>query len=389
MANDKSVFKVLACTCGYKKRDITGKAAGRCKNCGSEMKLSESWYARITHQGRTKVKAISPRRRDAEDYIATCKVAKRAGTLLPGEEKDIHWKDAAKNAEKWWKEAVLKDEIRQSTADFYGFNMVALSKYFGRFTLLMIRKRDVLDYQTARVKEKISNNTINHELTTLRRLYSLHLDGTSIEESPKLFSKHQDLSRVKKLEVTQEKVRFLTAQEAKALLDISTPTVRLAVLIGLNTGLRRANVTGLAWKDIDLKKRLITLAGTAMKNRAPHVVDIPQGLHDELKAWRKKNELTSTYVFPQVEDENAAIDFLRDDFEKAVAAAGLQDVTFHTLRHTFASQWLMNGGDLVTLSEILAHSSIQITKDLYGHLSREHKRKAHDEFANSFLSQLS
>jgi integrase len=241
-----------------------------------------------------------------------------------------------------------------------------------------------MDYQTSRVKEKIANSTVNHELTTLRRVYSLHLDGTSAEESPKLFTKYQDLARVKKLEESKEKVRFLTAEEAKALLDISTPTVRLAVLIGLNTGLRKANVLGLTWKEIDLKKRLITLPGTAMKNRRPHVVDIPQGLHDELKALRKEQELTTGMVFPW----QSLVSF-RTDFEKAVAAAGLVDVTYHTLRHTFASQWLMSGGDLTTLSEILGHSSIQITKDLYSHLSRDHKRKAHDEFASAFLSQLS
>jgi integrase len=405
MANEKSIFKYIICPtpgCGYKKTDITGKVgevdkkgkptkdstpAISCKNCNTPMYLSENWYARITHNGKTTVKSISPRHRDAEDYISTCNVAKRTNSLMPGEENDVKWADAVKDAKKWWDDAVTKKDIRQSTADFYSFNLVALESYFSDMSLLTIRKADLLDYQTYRSKQNISPTTINHERTTLLRIYSLHLDRTSSDESPKMFAKHQDLKRVKKLEESTEKVRFLTADEAKALIKACTPTVRLAVLIGLNTGLRKQNVLDLKWKEhVDLKNRLIKLPGTMMKNKDPHTVDIPHQLAVELKAWRDAQKLSS-FVFPELAGDDPA-ETIRVDFEKAVKAAELTDVTFHTLRHTFASQWLMSGGDLVTLSEVLAHSSIQITKDLYGHLSRDHKRKAHDEFASAFLDQL-
>lgn len=387
MANEKSVFKYLICAeCGYKKTDPTGKAACKCKNCGAAMYLSDNWYARITRNGKTTVKAISPRKKDAENYIHECKVAISKNTLMPGEEKDTKWKDAADNAAKWWKDAVTKKEITQSTADFYKFNMVPLNEYFADKSLLTISKTDVLDYQVDRVEAGLKNATINHELTTLRRVYSLHLDRTTSDESPRLFARHTDLSRIPKLEKSKEKARFLTADEAKALLAACTPVVRMAVMIGLNTGLRKSNVLNLTWKHIDQKARLITLPGTMMKNRKPHTVDIPLQLVEDLKEWRKTQRL-SNFVFPDHAGEEPALT-IRNDFEKAVAVAELKDVTFHTMRHTFASQWLMNGGDLTTLSEVLAHSSIQITKDLYGHLSREHKRKAHDEFAAGFLSQF-
>jgi integrase len=389
MANEKSVFKFLRCStpgCGYKKTDPTGKAKAQCKNCGATMRHSDTWYARITHNGKTILKSVSTRKRDAEDYIATCKLAQSSGNLMPGQEKDTSWPDAVKNTKQWWRDSVLKGDIAQSSANFYGFNLVALNKYFSQMSLLTIKKKDVLDYQTERVKKGISNTTINHELTTLRRIYSLHLDRTSSDESPKLYAKHQDLARVKKLEQTTEKVRFLASEEAKALMSASTPVVRLAILIGLNTGLRKANVMNLAWKHINLKERLIKLPGSVMKNRQPHTVDMPAQLVAELREW-KISQPVSHFVFAGYEGDNPERT-IRNDFEKAVKAAELHDVTFHTLRHTFASQWLMSGGDLTTLSEVLSHSSIQITKDLYGHLSREHKRKAHDEFAAAFLDQL-
>src|ERR1043166_5163771 len=133
MANDKSVFKYLTCQspgCGYKKTDTTGKAKAECKNGHGLMRLTDNWYARITHNGVTTTKAISPRKRDAEDYIAACKIAKREGGLLPGQEKDITWKDAVANCERWWEQDVASKIIQQSTADFYKFMLVPLAAEF-------------------------------------------------------------------------------------------------------------------------------------------------------------------------------------------------------------------------------------------------------------------
>jgi integrase len=86
---------------------------------------------------------------------------------------------------------------------------------------------------------------------------------------------------------------------------------------------------------------------------------------------------------------------MRTSWEKLLASCNadlkkrkqplFDDVVFHTLRHTFASHFLMAGGGLTTLSELLDHASIQITKDRYGHLSGEHKKKAIDAFAGVFF----
>lgn len=187
----------------------------------------------------------------------------------------------------------------------------------------------------------------------------------------------------------------MTAGEVKKLLAASTPLIRFAVLLGLNTGLRQGNVLGMQWKQVDLKERLIKLPGRRTKNRKAHQVDIPLHLLAELKEWKRKTGLTG-YLFPNPDHkpENPGScphmdrHDIRTDFEKAVAAAELEGVTFHCTRHTFASQFLMNGGDIATLSELLDHSDISITKKIYGHLSREYKRKAIDDFAGAFLSQL-
>ncbi len=74
------------------------------------------------------------------------------------------------------------------------------------------------------------------------------------------------------------------------------------------------------------------------------------------------------------EDDGHGIRSLRTAFERAVKKAGIEDFTFHDLRHTFASHLVMGGVDLLTVKELLGHKSITMTLR-YAHLSPDHKRK--------------
>jgi site-specific recombinase XerD len=74
------------------------------------------------------------------------------------------------------------------------------------------------------------------------------------------------------------------------------------------------------------------------------------------------------------EDDGHGIRSLRTAFEQAVKNAGIEDFTFHDLRHTFASHVVMGGVDLLTVKELLGHKSITMTLQ-YSHLSPDHKRK--------------
>jgi site-specific recombinase XerD len=66
--------------------------------------------------------------------------------------------------------------------------------------------------------------------------------------------------------------------------------------------------------------------------------------------------------------------------------AGIQNLTFHSLRHTFATNLAMNGVDLTTIQELLGHKSIILTKR-YSHPTREHKRKAVNSLISLFNNQ--
>jgi integrase len=72
---------------------------------------------------------------------------------------------------------------------------------------------------------------------------------------------------------------------------------------------------------------------------------------------------------------------IRGGFKNACERAGISDLHFHDLRHTFASHWMMAGGDLYVLKSILGHKSIVMTQR-YAHLSPEFKRAAVDRMDN-------
>jgi integrase len=107
---------------------------------------------------------------------------------------------------------------------------------------------------------------------------------------------------------------------------------------------------------------LITAAKT--KSGKPYDVPISQALHDLLGRLPKSGKLLDTVN-------------LRTRFNRAVKEAGLwagayhpNTVTLHTLRHTFASWYLMNGGDIFKLQKMLGHASIQMTLR-YSHLAKQ------------------
>lgn len=79
----------------------------------------------------------------------------------------------------------------------------------------------------------------------------------------------------------------------------------------------------------------------------------------------------SEFVFTNL--AGGRIGWLQNGFGKALGRAGLSDLHFHDLRHTFASQWMMAGGDLYVLKTILGHKSIAMTQR-YAHLSPSYKK---------------
>jgi integrase len=133
-------------------------------------------------------------------------------------------------------------------------------------------------------------------------------------------------------------------------------------VIALNTGLRLGELLGLNWIYVDLSRGVIRLEMTKSGRRR----EVP--LNDN--SYRALVSLA-----PKTEGRVFQTRFIKTAYNNAVATAKLDDVNFHTLRHTFASWAVMRGVSLKELQELLGHSTLAMTMR-YAHLAPEHLRAA-------------
>jgi integrase len=204
------------------------------------------------------------------------------------------------------------------------------------------------------------------------------------------------------------RVRFLSQDEAERLVAATPDALQLAVALGLLAGLRAGEVLSLRPPphDIDLTLGLILVQpkeGWRPKSKASQrEVPIADALRPILDR-HLASYASDRWLFPSralggrgAGHANAiSADTLQLEFRRIVTAAGMVagrddplGVTFHTLRHTFASWLTMGGVDLFTGARLMGHASTKEMETVYGHLAPEHRKRAvgllNDQLASAF-----
>jgi integrase len=151
-----------------------------------------------------------------------------------------------------------------------------------------------------------------------------------------------------------------------------TDNIRTLVAVLVGTGLRLDEALHLRWDDIDLEHRLITVhrgrRGTTKsgRRRAVPIFDSVLPVLREMKLARGSNVMLWPGKNPGRPLGQASV---RKPFKAAIERANLpREMRLHDLRHTFASLFLAEGGDIFKLCKILGHSSVAITERTYAHL---------------------
>jgi len=209
----------------------------------------------------------------------------------------------------------------------------------------------------AAVERRLTAAAVNRPLALLRHLLRLaHEEWEVIESVP----------RIRLEKEPQGRLRWLTQEEITRLLDACAKSrnkeLRAAVVVALNTGLRLGELLGLAWERVDLSRGVIRLEVTKSGRRR----EVPLNA-ESYGALVSLSPKPSGRIF--------RTETVRKAYENAVCNAKLDDVNFHTLRHTFASWAVMRGVSLKELQELLGHSSLTMTMR-YAHLAPERLRSA-------------
>lgn len=186
--------------------------------------------------------------------------------------------------------------------------------------------------------------------------------------------------------VDNARVRFLSRDEAQKYLDavqLRSQTWHDISLVSLYSGLRFGEIGPLRWKDIDLEHGIINVLDAKAGSRQAYIHQKMQNMF-VARAKVANSANPSELVFPGV--GGRLISKPGNSVRRTFAALGWNDgiednrqkVTFHTLRHTFASWLAMNGVPLLTIKELMGHKTIQMTMR-YAHLMPDQKRRAVDK----------
>lgn len=165
---------------------------------------------------------------------------------------------------------------------------------------------------------------------------------------------------VKKGRQASSRLRYLTTDEIKTLLECAPPRLYPVLVCALLTGMRRGEMLNLQWEHIDLARRTIYILQS--KSGKPRQIPMANQL-TEMLLDLGPNKHGKVFDLPII--------MLRRFFEKALKDSNISGFRFHDLRHTFASHYIMKTHDLPALQSILGHSTPAMTMR-YAHLSSGH-----------------
>ena len=201
--------------------------------------------------------------------------------------------------------------------------------------------------------------------------------------------------------VEHQEMQTIPAEQLQAFLDEARATgVYEMYYIELATGLRRGELLGLKWQDIDWKNGIIKVrrqvarvdgqiveAPLKTKNSYRAVTISPQAIEVLKQQKTKTKELKDPYIFPSPNGGPISPDSVNNMLKRVLERAGIPKVRFHDLRHTFATIALQNGVDIKTVSGMLGHFSAGFTLDTYAHVTTAAQKEAAQTMGNVLSMQ--
>jgi integrase len=230
---------------------------------------------------------------------------------------------------------------------------------FGHYRLTDIRKADIVRYHE-QLQDEISSITANRTLSLLSSVLKRAVDLELIDKNP--------ASGVKKFYEGESRDRFLSDIELKKFFAalrkrLHTPQGQ-AIFLLISLGLRRSELLGCKWVNVDLDARQIYIPDP--KNRKPRYVAINSQAHGLLlKMYEERT--SSAFLFPSGSAKGHLLE-IRRSFSRTVKEAGIDNLRGHDLRRTNASLLINGGASLAEVKEALGHQDIRSTL-VYARLS--------------------
>lgn len=260
----------------------------------------------------------------------------------------------------------LQASRSRSHRPYSEFVRYQIRPYLGDASLARLGKPQIMRWRDD-LTTRYAATSVNSALAALSSALSHFVDRGWIPVNP--------CHGVRQVSIAERAYNWIkTRAELERLLLHCADELRDLVAVAVGTGLRLDELLHLGWDDVDLGRRLLTIQrgrqGTVKSGRIRHVPILDSVL--PVLQRRALRRAGAVFVFPGKEGRVRAKVPVQVAYKQALKRAGLDTkLRWHDLRHTCASWWVMDGGDIFRLSRMLGHASVQITQKTYAHLAPE------------------
>jgi len=346
------------------------------------------WVAAVSLQGGRRKFVYARTREEAGKKLTELLKAKGDGLPIPTDRRVL------RDFMQWWLEAV-RPSLRPRTWQRYSeFVRLHIVPELGRLPISRITVEHVHRLHTKKLDQGLSASTVRHIHAVLRKALGDAARWGLVTRNVVALAKPP---RPERREMTT-----LAPEQARAFVE-SARAERLEALfvLGLTTGMRRGELLGLRWKDVDLKRGVLHVSATLQRTakgfvfaepktaRARRQIILTELAKTGLKQHRAKQAEERLRLGAAWEDNNLvfaneagrpieATNLVQRSFRRILARADLPLIRFHDLRHTYATLALGRGVHPKVVSDALGHADISTTLNLYSHVTAAMHQQAAD-----------
>ena len=355
------------------------------------------WVAIITLENRKRKYFYGETRKEVQEKLKIALHEQQQGTLATGPQQTV------KQYLEHWLEEVHKPTLRLSTYLKYHQMLVRyVLPILGQYQLQKLNAQQVQAFYGRKLKEGLAPGTVRFIHAMLHKAFDQAVRW-------KLVSRNV-CNEVSPPRIIKREIKPLTKEQALKLLETARGSRLEALLtIALVTGMRRGELRSLRWHDINLDDKSLQVRRTVecltgygyienepKSSRGRRKITLPDFAIEVLKQHRIKQIearlkageawVDHNLVFCKADGNFLPASTLQYQFEALLKDAGIEHIRFHDLRHSAATILLTLGVHPKIVQELLGHSQISMTMDIYSHvlpsMQREAMNKLNDLFRN-------
>lgn len=303
----------------------------------------------------------------------------------------------------WYPICICNGEHKPTTTEFYRHISNVIADYFSGKALQSISPTDIDKYliylhtkYRTKQEKPLAAKTIRHHYCALGYIFSFALNKEYITKNP--------MDKVDCPKTQKKKVDAFTEEQARSFfgyLDECPIDFRCMLNLLITTGIRRGELMGLQWGDIDFDNHIISVNRNITYTPAsgivvstpktecsmrqipvmPSVAAVLMEYRNGAEDWKKND-----FLFPKDGNPSLARDpnSITRRVKRFMKLHGLPDMSPHDLRHSCATLLLSNGADIKSVQEILGHSNASTTLNFYIKSDMKQMKAATDKFAMAF-----